>query len=162
MPRRQHVVTLSLEDRRSLQRLIRAGAAPALTQTHARILLLADPGTHDRVLTDRAIAAALVISSRTVARVRAAYCTQGLDAAVGRKAADRVYPRKLDGAGEAKLLELACGPAPEGHARWSLRLLADRLVELHVVATIHHTTVGATLKQTRCSRTECAIGVCRA
>ena len=153
MPARQHIVTLTSDERQALQRLVGGGTSPARAQTHARILLLADPGTKAAVPTDRASAAALSICTRTVARVREAYCTGGVAAAVERKAPDRVYPRKLDGAGEAKLLEIACGPAPLGHARWTLRLLADRLVELQVVETIVPSTVHATLRQTTSNRT---------
>ena len=96
-----------------------------------------------------------------MARVRQAYATAGLDAALTHKAPDREYARKLDGAGEAALIELACGPAPPGRARWSLRLLGEALVELQVVEAIHHTTVGAVLKKTRSTPTASAPGAAR-
>lgn len=161
MPRQQHIVTLSAADRRTLDRLTRTGAAPARAQTRARILLQADPGTKGRRPTDAQIAQSLAVSARTVARVRAAYCTQGYAAAVERKRPDRLYARKLDGAGEAVLLELACGPAPMGRDRWSLRLLGEALVELHVVEAIAPNTVAAVLNKTRFTPTGCASGVSR-
>jgi hypothetical protein len=151
MPRRQHIVQLTAAERRELNRLIGSGTAPARRLSHARILLKADTSTRDRRPTDAQIAEAVAVSARTVARVRVAYSTGGLPAALDRKPPDRVYPRKLDGAGEAKLIELACGPAPDG-GTWSLRRLSETLVELHVVASIHHTTVGAVLKKTGSAR----------
>jgi hypothetical protein len=85
-----------------------------------------------------------------------------LEAAIGRTPPARVYLRKLDGDGEAELLRLACGPAPDGRARWTLQLLADRLVELRVVEAIAANTVASVLKQTRCSRTGSGSGAYRA
>ena len=161
MPRRQHVVRLPAAERRELERLIGSGAAPARRLARARVLLKADVGGRSRRLTDAAIAEAVEVSARTVARARADYCTGGLAAALERAPPDRVYARKLDGAGEAALLELACGPAPPGRARWSLRLLGEALVELGVVEAIDHTTVGAVLKKTSSSPTASAPGAAR-
>lgn len=89
----------------------------------------------------------------TVARVRQRYVEEGLEAALARKGPDRVYARKLDGAAEARLLALACGTPPDGRARWTLKLLAERLVALEVVDGISYETVRRTLKQTSSSRT---------
>ena len=83
-----------------------------------------------------------------VARVRKLYVTEGLEAALHRTAPDRVYRRKLDGDQEARLVAVACSAAPSGQQRWSLRLLADKLVELEVVAAVSYETVRQTLKQT--------------
>jgi hypothetical protein len=91
------------------------------------------------------------VAVRSVERVRQSFVEEGLEAAMQRKAADRIYPRRLDGVGEARLIAIACGPAPEGRARWSLRLLADKLVELEVVDSISRESVRRTLKKTRSS-----------
>ena len=161
MPRRQHIVRLTAAERDELERLIGSGTAPARKLARARVLLKADGSGRARRLTDAAIAEAVEVSMRTVARVRAAYCTGGLAAALTRKPPARVYAHKLDGAGEAALLELACGPTPDGYDRWSLRLLGEALVELQVVEAIHHTTVGAVLKKTRSSPIASARGTTR-
>jgi transposase len=128
--RKQHVVVLSEQERARLHTLIGQGSAPARTLTHARILLKANQGEAGPGWTDRAIAAALEIHHTTVARVRQQYTAGGLDAAVDRKAPEREYRRKLDGGQEAHLVALACSAPPQGRKRWTLRLLAQRLVQL--------------------------------
>ena len=95
-----------------------------------------------------ATAAAMEVNPATVARVRQQYVTAGLDAALHRKPPARQYHRRLDGEQEARLAALACSAPPEGHKRWTLRLLADRLVELEVVETVSYETVRQALKQT--------------
>jgi Homeodomain-like domain len=102
--------------------------------------------------TDGAISSALEVDPTTVARVRKLYVTEGLEPALHRKAPDRVYRRKLAGEQEARLVAVACSAPPTGHQRWTLRLLADRLVELEVVETVSYETVRQTLKQTGSSR----------
>jgi len=150
--RKQHVVVLSEEERARLRTLIGQGTAPARALTHARVLLKANQGEAGPAGADRAIAAALEVHHTTVARVRREYATGGLDAAVGRKAPEREYRRRLDGEQEARLVALACSAPPEGHKRWTLRLLGERLVELEVVETISYETVRQALKQTASSR----------
>jgi transposase len=150
--RKQHVVVLSEEERARLHTLIGRGTAPARALTHARILLKANQGEAGPGWTDRAIAAALEVHHTTVARVRQQYATGGLDAAVSRKAPERQYRRKLDGEQEAHLVALACSAPPEGRKRWTLRLLADRLVQLEVVDAVSYETVRQALKQTASSR----------
>lgn len=93
------------------------------------------------------------VSQPTVARVRKQYVQEGLEAALNRRAPRREYHRKLDGEQEAQLVALACGQPPQGQARWSLRLLADKFVELEVVEEISYQTVGRVLKKTNSSRT---------
>lgn len=139
---------LSEAERARLRTLIGRGTAPARTVTHARILLKANQGEGGPAWTDAAIAGALDIHPTTVARVRRAYVEDGLEAALPRKAPDRVYSRTLDGAAEAHLVALACSAPPAGRERWTLRLLADELVRLEVVDRISHETVRRTLKQT--------------
>jgi hypothetical protein len=95
---------------------------------------------------------ALDVGMSTVARVRQTAVQQGLVAALHRKLPDRVYPHTLDGAGEAHLVALACSTPPEGADRWTLRLLADRMVALEYVEAVSHETVRRTLKKTNLSR----------
>jgi hypothetical protein len=131
--------------------LIAAGTAPARKLTRARILLKSDQGPHGPGWTDVRVADAVETSQPTVARVRQQYVEEGLEATLNRQAPNRVYVRKLDGAQEAQLIALACSAPPAGHADWSLRLLAGRLVELEVVDEISHQTVGRVLKKTNSS-----------
>jgi transposase len=114
--------------------------------------LKGDAATSGPRWSDARIAEAVEVSARTVARVRARFARGGLAAALGRKRPDRVYRRKLDSAQEARLIAVACTEPPAGQARWSLRLLANRLVELEIVDGISPETVRATLKKTPSSR----------
>ena len=148
MRRTKHAVVLTDEQRAALRTLVGRGVAPARRLAHARILLKADQGEGGAAWSDAAIAGALEIHPATVARVRQQFVAEGLEAALARRAPRREYARKLDGAQEAHLVALTCGTPPEGHARWSLRLLADELVRLDVVDTISHETVRQTLQQT--------------
>jgi hypothetical protein len=148
----KYAVYLSEVERAQLRTLIGAGTAPARELAHARILLKADQGEGGPGWNDAMIAGALEVCARTVARVRQQYVTAGLAAALQRRMPARTYTRKLDGAGEARLIALACGTPPEGQTRWSLRLLAEELVRLEVVETLSHETVRRTLAQTHSSR----------
>lgn len=146
------VVALTEAERARLRTLVGGGCAPARALTHARILLKADQGEGGPGWTDQAIAAALAVHPTTVARVRQHCVSGGLDAALARKAPDREYRRALDGAQEAHLIALACSAPPAGRKRWTLRLLADRLVALEQVVAVSRETVRQTLKQTNCAR----------
>ncbi len=150
---KKYVVALGAAERARLRTLVGQGQAPARRLTHARILLKADRGEGGPGWTDEAIAGALEVGLSTVARVRQAYATGGLDAALARKTPEREYPRTFDGEREARLIALACSAPPTGFARWSLRLLAERLVRLEVVPAVSHETVRRTLKQMSSSRT---------
>jgi transposase len=144
------IVRLSSEQRQELEQLAATGERSAAIITRARILLKADAGA-DGWPDDR-VAEALDISAATVARIRKKFVQQGLQAAVHRKRPTGRQYRKLDGAQEAQLAALACSPPPEGEARWTMKLLADRLVELEVVGSIDPATVCRVLKKTRSSR----------
>jgi hypothetical protein len=144
-------VRLTETERAQLQDLIAAGTAPARKLLHARILLKADEGPAGPAWTDQAIAEAVEVSQPTVSRVRKHYVEQGREAALNRRAPLRVYQRKLSGEHEARLVALACSPPPSGQARWSLRLLADKLVELEIVDDVSYQTVRRTLKKTNLS-----------
>jgi transposase len=145
------VIRLTDEQRQTLQALVRTGTHKAHARTRAHILLRADADGPDP-WPDERIAEALGVCRRTVARVRRQFAAEGLDATLHKKrAAGRQY-RKLDGAQEAQLIALTCSPPPEGQARWTMKLLADKLVELEVVQAIDPATVWRTLKKTTSSR----------
>jgi hypothetical protein len=150
--RKQYVVRLSEEERAQLLTLIGRGTAPARAQTHARILLKANQGEAGPGWTDDAISSALEVDRTTVSRIRKLYVIEGLEAALHRKAPERVYRRKLDGEQEARLVAVACSEPPSGQQRWTLRLLAQQLVALEVVETVSYETVRQTLKQTGSNR----------
>jgi transposase len=143
MSRKQHVVNLSDEERRTLEWFVSTGERKAEDNTRARILLKADDG-----LTDSQICEHVGCSIGTPYRARKAYCERGL-AAIHRRKPDRDYERKLDGKAEAHLIRLACSEPPEGHSRWTLHLLADELVTLDEIdfESISHETVRQRLKK---------------
>jgi transposase len=148
----KYVVRLTAEERQQVQELVRTGKRAASVLTRARILLKADAGPEGPGLPDDAIAEAVETSESTVHRVRQAFVEQSLDAALYRKRPTGRQYRKLDGEQEAKLVALACSRPPAGRARWTLKLLAARLVELDVVEAISPECVRTTLKKTRSSR----------
>jgi transposase len=151
---KKYKVTLTADERQSLHDLIAAGKAAALKLAHARILLKADAAPGGSAWTDDRIAEAVEVNRTTVERVRQRFVAQGLAAALDRKKQDRPSrERKLDGAGEARLIALACSEPPAGRAAWTLRVLAEQLVELEVVDTISTETVRQVLKKTNSSRT---------
>ena len=150
MPTKRYVVTLTPDERKHLEALTRAGKRSARTITRARVLLLADQGDGGPGWEDRRVAEALGCGHRTVERIRERFVTDGLDAALTHQAPAKP-PRApvLDGKAEAKLVALACAATPDGRKAWTLRMLADKLVELEVVASVSHETVRRVLKKTR-------------
>ncbi len=131
MPRkRKNPVSLTGEDRGTLEGLIARGHAPARQLTHARILLKADEGGDAPAWSDTKIADALEVSRSTVSRVRTRFVEEGLEAALVHRTPRRTKPQKLDGSQEAHLIALACSEPPRGKKRWSVRLLAERFVSL--------------------------------
>jgi len=142
-------IELNSEQRQELEQLIRAGSAPARVQTRARILLLSAsaPGNWRSA---PAVARALLVHPNTVRNVRRRFVAGGLEAALYDRPRPGATP-KLTGEVEAQLTLLACSAPPEGHATWTLRLLADKLVALGVVESVSHTTVGQWLKKTNSS-----------
>ena len=150
---KKYKVTLAADERNSLQDLIAAGKASAPKLAHARILLKTDAAPDGPAWTDARIAEALEVDVSTVERLRQRFVEQGLDAALGRKRQDRPSrQRTLDGKAEARLIALACSQPPAGRVRWTLRLLADKLVELEMVETVCTETIRRTLKKTSSSR----------
>ena len=149
---KKYLVTLTERERVALGHRVSAGMGPTLDLTRARILLKADRGAHGPGWTDEALAVAPDVGISTVERVRKRFVEEGLEAALRRRAPRREYSRKLDGEQEAHLITLACSPPPVGRRRWTLRLLADKLVELRYIDGVSHETVRRALKKTRSSR----------
>lgn len=147
-----YVVRLEAEEREQLQRLVSVGKAAAAKLTHARVLLQADQSEGAPGWTDARIAEGLGVTTRTIEHIRQRFVEEGLESALLRKKQCRPSKeRLLDGAKEAKLVAICCSKAPEGRRRWTLRLLADRLVELNIVESIGHETVRRTLQKTNSS-----------
>jgi len=151
-PQKMYVVTLTAEERSGLQGLLSKKRTAARKQMHARILLKADVSKGAEPLTDEQVAEAVETSRCTVERVRRRFVEEGLEAALDRKKGPPPPPRVMDGQAEARLITLACSPAPEGRARWTLHLLADRMVQLRYVEHLSHETVRQTLKKTSSNR----------
>jgi transposase len=147
VPSSKVIITLTAEQRQSLARVIRTGTRPAAMRRRAQILLKADADGPDG-WTDEEIAEHLDTSRMTVQRVRQQFAREGLDATLHRKKPTGRQFRKLDGRQEAQLVALACSQAPSGQAKWTMKLLADKLVELEVVESIDPATVWRTLKKT--------------
>ncbi len=142
-------VTLTTDERQQLQELIASGKAAAKKLIHARILLKADVAEGGPAWPDLKIAEAVEVSTDTIGRVRQRFVERGLEAALIRKPqAQPSRQRILDGRAEAQLIRLACSAPPGGRADWTMRLLADQLVELEVVLTISNETVRRALKKT--------------
>lgn len=148
MPKKKYIVVLSAEERETLESLTTTGKTSAYKLNHARILLMADINQQGGGWRDHDISDALNISISTIERVRQRFVKQSLEAALSRQLPSRTKPRLLDGEQEAHLVALACAQPPEGEGKWSLRLLADQLVELGYVESISHETVRQTLKKT--------------
>jgi transposase len=149
--KKKYIVTLTEEERQMLQVMLSRGKAAARKLMHARILLKADVGSGGPEWSDDQIAEGLEVGRATVERVRKEFVEEGLEAALERRKPRRQYLHTLDGDGEAHLIALACGQAPEGRSRWTLRLLADRMVALEYVEQVSYQTVRRTLKKTNLS-----------
>ncbi len=150
-PQKIYIVTLTAEERSCLQAMISKGKAAAHKQLHARVLLKADV-SQGQSWTDGEIAEAVECSRPSVERIRRRFVEEGFEAALNRKKRPAALPKIMDGQAEAHLIALACSPAPEGRARWTLHLLADRMVELRYVEHLSHETVRQTLKKTSSNR----------
>jgi transposase len=156
---KKYVVLLSREERGQLLELIGKGKSPAKLQLKARILLKADVSMQGEGWSDSQIIKALNTSVSMVYRVRQQLVEEGFEAVLSRKQrATPAVPRIFDGEKEAKLITLACSSAPPGRARWTLNLLADKVVELKIVDTTSASTVGRVLKKTSLSPTSNRMG----
>ena len=150
--KKKYIVRLTGQERRELRSLVNTGKAAAYKIKHANILLKAD--ADGPAWTDVQIAEAFGCHARTVENVRRRFVVDGMTAALERK--KRAHPPRekvIDGEAEAHLIALACGPPPEGRARWTLELLGQKLVELNIVESVSYQTVRRTLKKTGCSLT---------
>ena len=148
---KKYIVELTSEERKQLQQLIKKGKVPGYKIRHAQMLLKADQGNKGPCWPDVQVAEVFAAHVTTVERLRKRFVEQGLEAALERNKRNN-YTRKLDGNGEAHLVAIACSDPPTGRSEWSLRLLADRLVELSVVDSISYMTVSRTLKKMNLSR----------
>jgi transposase len=149
MPRIRYKVALNDLERQRLEEIATRGRHSSQKVLNALILLRSDEGRFQtRKVTNEAIAEVLPVSLRKIDRVKQRFVEQGLDAALDKRKAERIYRRKADGDFEAHLIALSCSKPPAGHARWSLRLLADRMVELEYADSISYETVRRVLKKT--------------
>lgn len=156
--RKRYVVHLTGEERERLEGLVRRGRAPARRLLYARILLKADASEAGPAWADERIADALETSAATVARERRRFSEDGLEVALMPRKPGKPRRRVLDGRAEARLVALACSEPPEGRGSWTLRLLADRMVDLGIVEGVSHETVRRTLKKTSCVPTSSRSG----
>jgi transposase len=149
---KRYRITLEVEERQSLEQLLSKGKADVRRLKHAQILLKSDESKSGRAWSVPGIAEAVGCGTATVERVRRRFVEKGLEMALSPyRSPRREYRPKLDGEQEARLITLACSQPPEGRSRWTLRLLADALVELELVDSISHETVRQTLKKTSLS-----------
>jgi len=140
-------VELTVEEREELLRIIRKGKHTSQVYRNAYVLLNTDEGSYSEKITNVEITKVLKIGMRTIDRIKKRFVEEGFDACLSRKPTTRIYERKVDGEVEAKLVSIACSKPPKGFAKWSLRLLADKMVELQYVESISHETVRTVLKK---------------
>lgn len=146
---KRYLVKLDKQEREELSQLVKKERIAAKKRTHAQVLLLADAGKRGPAWKDEAIAEACQVTAQTVENIRKRLVLEGLESALTRK--KQVRPSRvkiLDGEKEAQVVALCCGAVPSGHARWTLRLLAERVVELDIVEAVSHETVRQCLKKT--------------
>ena len=145
---KKYIVKLSEQEREELQELISKGKSSARKIQHARLLLKADASEHGPNWKDEQISEALEVSISTIERVRKQFVEEGTEAAISRRPGSGYRDPKLDGEKEAHLIALACSKAPEGRVRWTLRLLAQKMVEWEYIESLSYETVRRTLKKT--------------
>jgi transposase len=143
-----YTVKLTKGEVDELQGIINKGSHTSQTFRVAYILLNCDEGKFSQKVTNEQISKVLKVGMRTIDRVKKRFIEEGLESVLERRPTSRMYERKLDGDVEAKLITLCCSDPPKGFAKWSLRLLADKMVELKYVESISHVTVGNVLKKT--------------
>lgn len=148
---KKYIVNLTSNRRNKLLSLVVSGKGEARKLTHARILLKADSSDRGLNWKDEQISEALDVSLSTIARVRKRFVTEGLESALNRRPQVNYRRHRLDGEQEAHLIALACSESPEGHARWTLRLLSGKMVERQYVDELSYQTVRRTLKKTNLS-----------
>ena len=152
MPTKKYRIRLTTDEQQELKALVSRGRTVAYKQTHARILLMSDEAREDGGMKDADISGALGVGLSMVERVRRRCVEEDIESALNRKKQLRRRQKILDGEREARLIAIACGEPPEGRASWTLKLLADQLVECEIVETISTETVRQVLKKTNSSR----------
>jgi hypothetical protein len=150
---KKYIINLTQEERDTLKKIIAVGRGPARMFTRARILLKADQAEQGPSWSDEQISDALDVTVQTIERVRKQFVEEGFDAVLSRRPyTQKVSRKRIDGNVEAHLIALSCSEPPTGYVRWTLRLLADKIVELGYVETISHEAIRQTLKKTNLSR----------
>lgn len=152
MPTKKYRIRLTTDEQQELKAVVSRGRTAAYKQTHARILLMSDEAREDGGMKDADISSSLGVGLSMVERVRRRCVEEGIESALNRRKQLRRRRKILDGEGEARLIAMACGEPPEGRAGWTLKLLADQLVECEIVETISTETVRMVLKKTNSSR----------
>jgi len=147
----RYTIYLTKSEVEELKSIISKGSHTSQSFRAAYILLNSDEGKYSEKVTNEQISKVLKIGMRTIDRIKKKFIEEGLEATLERKPTRRIYERKVDGEVEAKLVTLCCSNPPKGHAKWSLRLLADKMVELKYVESISHVTVREVLKKTNLS-----------
>ena len=147
----RYTIKLSKEEVNDLRRIINKGSHTTQKFRAAYILLNCDEGDYSDKVTNEQISKVLKVGMRTIDRVKKKFVEEGFEAVLERRPGTRIYEKKIDGEVEAKLVQLCCSEPPPGFAKWSLRLLADKMVELEYVPSISHVTVGEVLKKTNLS-----------
>ena len=149
----RYKVTLTQEERGQLEELTRSGKTAASKFIHARALLLCDAGEHGNPWKVADVAEALGITPRTIEHLKERFVEKGIEAALVRKPAVKAPKLTFDGAFDARLTALACSPAPEGRVRWTVRLLAEKVVELKIAPKVSTMSIHRALKKTNLSLT---------
>jgi hypothetical protein len=144
---KKYIVKLTEEERNELEQIISTGKNSARKIQHARILLKADESEEGSSWKDEQISEALEVSLSTIFRVRQRFVEEGIDGAISRHPGSGIRDPKIDGECEAHLVALTCSTVPDGQARWTLRMLADKMVELEYIDSISYETVRQTLKK---------------
>jgi transposase len=151
MPKKKYIVSLTPEERQELEQLTKTGKAPAYKVNHARILLKADINQAKRGWTDRKIGESLDMGHATIERVRQRFVEFGMESALSRRKQQKRRSKIIDGEKEAYLIAIACSETPTGKSNWTLRMLADKMVELKYVEQVSTETIRQTLKKTNLS-----------
>ena len=148
MPKKKYIVDLTDSERAELEQLTSKGKIAAYKMNHARILLLADINKQEGGWTDLKISEALNVGQATIERVRQRFVEEGIESALGRREQKNRRRKIIDGEKEAYLIAIACSETPTGQAKWTLQMLADKMVELNYVEKVSRETIRQTLKKT--------------
>ena len=143
----KYKVTLTETERDELLRIIHKGSHSTQTYRNAYKLLNCDQGDYSDKITNAEIVRVLKVGMRTIDRIKRRFVEEGFDSCLGRKASTRTYEKKMDGDAEAHLIAISCNEPPKGFSKWSLRMLADKMVELEYVESLSHETVRRVLKK---------------